>query len=677
MLALGACGGGSGGASSLGGSGSSEGSLQASSITIDPVTGLASVTSSGSTTTSNSTVENSSLNGTDGVAAPGVALAGDVVDADLNVVPSAYRTIASQMSTDAGIAYRYGPYTANTTAAPTWWKREDIKFTPAQQPNANPLPDGIRGYWQVGGPVTVEPGDYFSNMANAAFVADSPSQYSGVSVLGTSSMGRNTFAQLPQLSWVFGESHEDRHMADYKKAGLDANGIVGLGRCAGRPGWCLESIAAFQNGLLAMAIGSNTAMNKATTQLASGLVPTAVAVTNSSEFALVTVWDTVNLRGRVAVVALAGLCNGCSVSQPDMGSSYWGEWRAVHPGFANLGNVGFMKVLGYVDLPGMKAPTDISVTTGWDPRAGRTVDVATGKQYVNAYDLPLSEEANRRSFLSGTNSKAYAKAGVAVVVSKSEQKVAFIDLKPLFAYYQNMYLASAANYNRTTNLGYGAGQWPFVFSEETSQIPTVIKTIGISQRPTAVKAYLWGDTRRAWIATQDGTLHIYDLGDYPTAGSGSAESIRETGTVAVGKNPTALVYSRSTGKSAELNTNLLVVSRGDRKVDWIAFAANGNSGSIFRTLRDSRLIDPISADDNESHGTESYVLSIADYNGRAVSNYRYGPVIFQTNVRPGWTCQPPSGCPVTDSAGRPADFEFGGSFVTMGKAFQVTSANVP
>ena len=39
-------------------------------------------------------------------------------------------------------------------------------------------------------------------------------------------------------------------------------------------------------------------------------------------------------------------------------------------------------------------------------------------------------------------------------------------------------------------------------------------------------------------------------------------------------------------------------------------------------------MDPISAEDTDNHSTESYVLSVADYGGRALRNYRYGPVIM-------------------------------------------------
>ena len=126
---------------------------------------------------------------------------------------------------------------------------------------------------------------------------------------------------------------------------------------------------------------------------------------------------------------------------------------------------------------------------------------------------------------------------MAVVVSKSEQKVAFVDLKPLFQYYQSMYFGSDADYSATTNLGQGDSQWPRTFAAAPQQTPTVIKTMSLSSRPTAVKAYLWGANKRAWVATQDGKLRIFNLGDYPTTGTGSAASITEGGSVEVGAQP--------------------------------------------------------------------------------------------------------------------------------------------
>ena len=71
-----------------------------------------------------------------------------------------------------------------------------------------------------------------------------------------------------------------------------------------------------------------------------------------------------------------------------------------------------------------------------------------------------------------------------------------------------------------------------------------------------------------------------------------------------------------------------MTSRGDRKISWVRFAGDGNSGSVVRTLQDTRLVDPIAVEDTDNHSTESYVLSVADYGGKAVRNYRYGPVIL-------------------------------------------------
>jgi len=66
----------------------------------------------------------------------------------------------------------------------------------------------------------------------------------------------------------------------------------------------VEDIIAFQSGLLAT-FGTNTSRGEVTLQLDPGKVPTAISVTDAGEFALVTVWDTINLKGQVAVIALA------------------------------------------------------------------------------------------------------------------------------------------------------------------------------------------------------------------------------------------------------------------------------------------------------------------------------------------------------------------------------------
>ncbi|MDO9441577.1 MAG: hypothetical protein Q7T73_11870, partial [Beijerinckiaceae bacterium] len=366
---------------------------------------------------------------------------------------------------------------------------------------ADPRPDGLRTHWQVGGPPTDDAAWYFSNMANAAFVADDPGKSSGVSVYQQVAAGNNTYSQLPEISWIYPDGINDLNATDFRARGLAAYKPVAIARALGRPGWNVQSIVAYQSGLIANARGSNNALNEATTQLDPGMVPTGIVVTNSGEFALVTVWDTVAIRGRVAVIALAGLCNSCTPEQPRK-DTYWGEWDAPYPGLPNLSNFAFMKLLGYVELPDMKAPTEIFATTGVNPWTGY------GQTTRDRYFLNLRNEANRQTFINGANANAYARSGIAVVLSKSERKASFIDLRPLFAYYRKMYFGARSDFEKTADLGPTATQWPFTFQAAAEQRPTIVKTIDLENPPTAVRMTLWtpwNERRRAWIATEEGT----------------------------------------------------------------------------------------------------------------------------------------------------------------------------
>lgn len=589
-----------------------------------------------------------------------------------------YVNLASNWGTTSGIAFRYGAAsTVSDSGLPTAADRGfGTAFTTgagSQEPNVGA--GGYAGSWQIGGPATTSAGDYFQNMANVAFVADDPSQSPGVSVFQQIAVSRNVFSQLPQISRIYEDGIKDPNI---RALNLGAVRPTAMGRCDGRPGWCVNSIVAFQDGTIANARGSNTALNQAILKLDANMVPTAVAVSNSAEFAMVTVWDTVNQRGRVAVIALTGLCNGCSVAEPAR-EQYWGEWKEAHPGLANLGNIGYMKLLGYVELPGMTAPTEIAISTGWNPWEGRTSDERD--------NLPLSTESNRQTFMDGgVNQNAYAKTGMAVVISKTDRKAAFIDLRPLFQYYKKMYFGTSGNFNSTRNVGNGANQWPFPFSAASEQVPQVVKTVTFDRPPTAVKLQLWGSNPRAWVATEEGALRIFSLGNYmATAGGGAPDQIQQTGAVAVGANPTSISHYRAEVNTTNnmINTRLLVSSRGERKIQWIDLASNGSGGTIWKTLQDRNLKDPIAIDDNESHGSEVSVVTVADF-AKGVTNFRYSPLVMHSTYT---ACQPP-GC-ATQSGN--TGFEFAGPLTQPwspggtpgtgaalpGKAFAVSGANVP
>ena len=420
---LSACGGGGGGGSGGGGSLAGFGA-----------TDLSAVTNAATPTASTQAAAPA------GVAAPAgsPAVSNSVVDAGGTVSAAAYKATAALMGKEGGLNYRYGPSAASygvaTSSLPTLFKRND-NFSRCSGNGQNCLTS-----WQVGGPRNpgdatndqVAAGSYSTNQANVAFVADNPTLRVGVGDLQVSAFEFNTFSQSPQLPWQSTAAANSNAgldsftVAQYKVAGLlstdGESRAVASARCGGQTGFCASSVVAFQNGLLGTA-GSNTAHNQATVKLAANKVPTAIAMTNHSEFALVTVWDTVALKGQVAVVALAGLCDGCIPG----GATYdwWGEWEQTYPGLPNMGNIAFMKVLGYVDLPAdMKAPTEIAVTTGMDQ-----FKTTNAGRFVGRENTPLTEAGKRQTFASGgINADKYAKAGVAVVISKEEQKVAFLDL---------------------------------------------------------------------------------------------------------------------------------------------------------------------------------------------------------------------------------------------------------
>ena len=628
-------------------------------------------------------------------------LSADIHDAGGAFSPAAYRALAATLGLAEGIDYRYGPapayYGSDAEARPTLHQNPDHSLDVISDQvvgagkKARPCFRGQCGTWQLGGPPHLDGGgSYSSNQGQVVHVADDPAQHIGVTDLTTLEVGNNVVTTKPQLPWTYyGGGLDSVNQVAYRKQGKTTRQPVAVANGEGRPGNNSSAIVAYQGGLLGVS-GHNTSSNKASAQLAAGLVPTSVAVTNGSEFALVSCWDTTNLVGKVAVVALAGSCQGGTLENyPGGWSSYRGEWDGIFPGMPSFGNISFMKVLGYVELPGMRAPTEITVTTSW---SWQDYSIMTGP-------FSLREARTRALFRNGgPRGSMYPRGGVAVVASKSERKVCFIDLEPLFTHFRSVSFGGAMY----PVVGYKADQWPYTFDVQARQRPTVIKTVSFASRPTAVKAYPFKETRRVWIATQDGVLHTWDLGDYPTDRVADPASIREVGTVRVGRNPTGIACVKQrinvdhilrTDSSVvypHIKREVIVTSRGDRKVEWVRFDGGYKTGRVVRTLRDSRLIDPIRSEDSDNHTSENYILSVCDYAGRQLANYRYGPAIFwwyrgvmsddpSNPLSFDWSaCRPPDGQPVTPTAwrGQSLDIEFGGAFALPGRAFQHVSANV-
>lgn len=383
-------------------------------------------------------------------------------------------------------------------------------------------------------------------------------------------------------------------------------------------------------------------------------------------------------------MALADGCQWCSEKKESDWERNWGQARRAYMGLPGLGNYVSGKVVGYVDLPdSMKAPTEISATTG------RTANDYARDYWNEGVDTP----ENRAKWLDDAQfGRGIARTGMAVVVSKSEKRAAFIDLRPLFDYYRTQYLKQtpAAFDAMIANRGDAPNQWPYAFSVAPAQAPTVAKVIDLPAAPTAVKVGIVAPYR-ALIATQEGTLRVYDLGtgylDQNVTTMGKPSDIVEKFTTAVGKNPTDITYVKERGWNETTalfgplgehpERSYWVTSRGERKLSLLSFDTGYTRAKLIKTLTDSRLVDPIAADDVANHGTESYVVTVADYSAKAVRSYRYGPIIAWTNNpaanSPGWdSCQPPAGCPNLDNQ----PFEYGGEYVTPGKPFHVTGANL-
>jgi hypothetical protein len=567
-----------------------------------------------------------------------------------------YLRLAQNYSLAAGMEYRYGtPSNLSNDGFPTQYKPADRFFD--NRGNGN-------GWDYQVGSQDLSKNDYFSNHAQFLFVPDA-STHPGVTVLQTVVMAEGTVSEKPMIPWVYyGGGDPDVDIARPNYVSTNGGALrqpTAVAHSYGMDTWSANSLVAFQSGLIA-AFGTNTSRGEVAVKLAAGKVPTAIAITSNNEFALVTVWDTNQRKGQVAVLAMG------------TGNDFWGDWTAVYPGLRNKGLYTFMKILGYVDLPGMTQPTEISASADYtcssDDNDGWLVSPDGRDRRYQENQLILSNEANRQSFIVGGNQGRYPRGGFAVISSKGEKKVAFLDLKPLFEQMHKMYFTTRSNFLLTQNLGMQDDQWPFTFNVAPGSAPTVAKVVSMAQPPTAVRSSVVPGANKAYVATQDGTLHLFNVGGYGTANGGSPNEIAEVGSVAVGSNPTSIAYCKNKGFDNDPNTGflgkqLIVCSRGERAIKWVQL--NGNTATVIKTLRDTRLQDPVWVEDNDNHGTEAAIITVADYGGRQIINYRYGPVIYHTN----------GGARYGMGANGQSEFECGGAYPVLGRPFQVSGTNVP
>jgi hypothetical protein len=312
-------------------------------------------------------------------------------------------------------------------------------------------------------------------------------------------------------------------------------------------------------------------------------------------------------KGQLAVLALQG-----------GGVPYFvHDWQDQYPCLPSTAWLSGMKLLGYIDLPGIEFPTGVTA-------AGNDVNRWVFGPDNNVGYLAMwnpSQQATRDSFRTGQNAGFASTAGYAVVISKHENKAAFIDLQPLFKRVHDLYFTTPENFQKTRNLGPGPTQWPYTFDADPAWKPTVVKVIDVPQ-PTAVVASLSRGTKaRAYLASQDGMIGGYKLGGLANISNAAPDQIVRVSDTQVGRNPTCLTQQKF------VTDTIMAVSRGDREIAWVK---DDNTGTrVIRRLRDARLTDPVAVEMADNMGIEAPIISVADFRGRKIVNYRFGRVVFE------------------------------------------------
>ncbi len=497
--------------------------------------------------------------------------------------------------------------------------------------------------WQVGGPWTKDAGDYSSTQGQVLFVPD----------LGAFPVDRVTiiewahgcFAEAPLPPWHGGFRPEP---ASVKWKQAVPNGDVGtpIAMARGMGYWANNGLAIFSSGLVA-AGGTVTARGlEPTFVFPKTKLLTGISILNKSEFALVTLHDTEKHIGQVAVFALR--IDGKK-------TRFVHEWQDEHAwSLPSVGLFTDLKLLGYIDLPGIEFPTSICAV-------GNDVNVRMNGRDGNAgllREYDLAKQADRDVFLKGANSHYGSTAGFAVVAGKYENKAAFIDLQPLIQKVREMYFTTEENYRKTRNSGHEPKQWPYAFEVDPSLKPALVKVIDVP-RPTAVLASLAGGNKaRALIASEDGKVGIYTVGGLATTTAAEPEQIARVGEVQVGRNPTCLAYQKHSPDT------IMAVSRGDREIAWIKYF--DKDATVIRRMRDARLLDPVFVEMSDTHGVETSLITVADFKGRKIANYRFSQLKFATQGGAKFGIGPEG----------KDDFECGGVLEVPGSPLCISATNV-
>lgn len=517
----------------------------------------------------------------------------------------------------AGMSKRFGPEGKASEKAPLIWQPPDKPCPPARN-NGGML-------YQVGGPPKTEAGDFSSTQAQVLYAGDSGPGVDRVLILD---MQNNCFSERPEAPWWGGFRPEPAFM-EWRKKGAQPAAPLAIAR--GLATWSNHGVILYGNGWVVTAGTATSQGSHPVLKLPNGKLPTALAVSPRNELALVTVIDS-RKGAQLGVIAL----EACA-------PTFAHDWHQPYPMFPNQGSFSSMKLLGFVDLP-IKSPSAVSASTNHMPGrlSGPDGNIAMPGQ-LNL-DNPGQREGLAKEHLSGS--------GYAVVISREEDKAVFVDLQPLLSGVRDAY--AARDFARTD-------AWPPTFEKKPEWTPVVTEVVEVPAPSSVHARAAGGEHNRTFIGGEDGELRSFAVGGLGTSAPAKAGDVKPAGTLTVGKNP---CWIATKGAASGPDCGMIVVSRGEKALQWVSFGPK--EGKITRELRDRRMIDPVYCEIADTHGIETQLVTVADFKGRKIINYRCSPVVFATNGGARYGCGPKG----TD------EFECGGVLPIPGYPFAVCGTNV-
>ncbi len=519
----------------------------------------------------------------------------------------------------AGMSKRFGPEASGPSK-----EKPPLIWQPPSRPCPPARNNGGMTY-EVGGPPKNEAGDFSSTQAQVLYAGDGGP---GVDRVLLFEMQNNCLSERPEAPW-WGGSRPEPAVFEWRKKGATPAAPLAIAR--GLAAWSNHAVIVYGNGWVTTAGTATSQGSHPVLKLPNGKLPTALAVTPRNELALITVIDTKERKAQLAVVALEACAPG-----------FAHDWQQRYPMFPNQGSYSDLKLLGFVDLP-LQAPSGISASSNQAPGrlSGPDGNVAMPSQ-INL------DDPGRRAGLRGYVSSS----GYAVVISREEDKAVFVDLQPLLGGVHAAYFADGFSKPES---------WPPTFEKQPAWAPVVVAELSVP-RPSCVMARAAGGAHnRAFIGLEEGVIRSFSVGGLGTSAAAKAEEVKPAGALEVGKNPVCLAWKGAAGGP---ECGFIVVSRGERMLQWVSFGPQ--EGKVTRELRDRRLIDPVSCEIADTHGIEMQLVTVADFRGRKIVNYRCSPVVFATQGGARYGCGPKGA----------DEFECGGLLPIPGFPFAVCGTNV-